>query len=214
MAGCVLRLGCSERPRRRRPWHTDPLVVTSVPEHRRGARRRGPDLHHRWDRRHVGAEACRSASGRRYDLLLVFVRRLLVHGCALLPAVAREHAPVRPRHSLVRRRHDRTNGETTALAWLDPAAHCGHGHLVHLAAHGVLRRQRTTSAAMAVAAAAGTLAPTQPRRSPSSCPGPETSSAQSPRRRVMAVWARGRPRRGLHVPELTPTTAAAEASAR
>lgn len=136
-------------------------------------------MQHRRDLRHVGAQTCRSPSRCWRRLLLEPRGGLRVYGCPLDPSVAREHTPLRARDSVIRRWNDWTNGETAALARLAPTAHRRHGDLIHPAAHGVLRGQWTTPAAVAFAAPSGALAPAQLRRRSSSGLGAETSSAYS-----------------------------------
>jgi hypothetical protein len=170
-----------DRPRCRCPRHPDPILLTDFPQHCSGTCGCGTRVHHRRDRRarHVEPQTRRSPSGGWRRLLLESRGGLLVYGRPLYHAVAREHAPLGARHSVIRRWNDRTNGETAALAPLAPTAHRRHGNLIHPAAHRVLRGQWTAPAAVAFAAASGALAPAQPRRRSSSGLGTETSLAHS-----------------------------------
>ena len=75
-------------------------------------------MHCRGDRRDAGSQTCWPASVCRHGLLLEPGGGFLDHGRLVHPAMAPQHAPVRARHSVVRRWNDRTNGETAALARL------------------------------------------------------------------------------------------------
>jgi hypothetical protein len=166
-------------PRCRRPRYPDPILLADFPQHCGGACSCRTRVHHCRDWRHVDAQTCRSPSGCRRRLLLESRGGLRDYGCPIHPSVAGEYAPLRARYSVIRRWNDRTDGKTAALARLAPTAHRLHGDLIHPAAHGVLRGQRTTPAAMAFAATSSALAPTELRRRSSSDLGVETSSAHS-----------------------------------
>src|SRR5262245_24548815 len=133
-------------------------------------------MHRRRDRGHAGPEACRPASGRRHGLLLGSRGGLPHHGGSLPPQVASGYTPLCPRYPLIRRWSGRPNGETTNAS-LAAVARDSHDHVVHRAAHGVLRGQRPKPAPVALAATAGILAPPQPCRAVDSGPGVETPSA-------------------------------------
>jgi hypothetical protein len=181
-SSCVVSsvgLRLRDGPRCRRPRYPDPILLADFPQHCGSACSCRTRVHHCRDRRDVDAQTCRPPSGCWRRLLLESRGGLRVYGCPLHPSVAREHEPLRARHSVIRRWNDRTNGETAALARLAPTAHRVHGDLIHPASHGVLRGQWTTPAAMAVAATPSALAPTELRRRSSSDLGAETSSAHS-----------------------------------
>jgi len=111
-----------------------------------------------------------------WSLAVVF---LTLAALSILP-MASQHAPLCSRHPVLWRWSGRPNSETTPRARLAHCARDGHGRVVYLAAHGVLRGQRTAPAAVAFAAAPGVLAPAQSCWPSDSDLGADTPSAHSP----------------------------------
>lgn len=107
----------------------------------------------------VAAQTGRPAPERWHGLLLEPRGGLPVHDRPLHSPVASQHAPVCSRHPLFQRWSRWPYSEAPAVARLAPCAREQHGGVIHLVAHSVLRRQRTTSAFVAFAAAPGALAP-------------------------------------------------------
>jgi hypothetical protein len=144
-------------------------------------------VHHCRDRGHVDPQTRRSSSGGWRRLLLESPVGLLVYGCSLHPSVAREHAPVRARPSVLRHWGRRTKSETKAVARMAPTAHRWHGDLVHPPSHGLPCGQRTTFTSVAFASAPCALASAQPRRPSSSSLGAETSPSHSSLPRASSI---------------------------